>query len=290
MKVRKKASPETASSEAESAMPEGRDAASSATVDRKAADRDVQCPAVCQETMGLAGRLAAAYAVTKCSTAAAIMKSNEVICEAMSMDEWRAQRSERLVWMEEQRRVAAELQQILSEHKTMVEVMKEAFAEERRHLDEQRKTMEEQQRVYAEANAAWDLEREEDVRRIAKTSAALTEYCVKCCARVTKPVKGVESVKEAKPVDEAESIVVHVVPSKEGVRTYADAVSEPPSGRAKTGKRVEGATPPGGAAMVSCLSCGERGHGHWTCFEKCMRVDCGVETRRGVGSGGAGMM
>jgi hypothetical protein len=197
-----------------------------------------------------------------------IMMTKEAACEAMSMDEWRAQRSERLVWMEEQRRVAAELQQILSEHKTMVEVMKEAFAEERRHLDEQRKTMEEQRRVYAEADAAWDLEREEDVRRIAKTSAALTEYCVKCCARVTKPVKGVESVKEAKPVDEAESIVVHVVPSKEGVRTYADAVSEPPSGRAKKGKRVEGATPPGGAAMVSCLRCGERGHGHWTCFRE----------------------
>ena len=50
--------------------------------------------------------------------------------------------------------------------------------------------------------------REEDVRRIAETSAALTKYCTKCCVKVTKPVEGTKSVKVTKSVEGAESVKV----------------------------------------------------------------------------------
>ena len=150
----------------------------------------------------------------------------------------------------------------------MVEEMKKAFAEEPRQLNEQRASMEEQRRVYAEANAAWDLEIEEDVKRIAKTSAALTEYCAKCCAKVTNPAKVVGSNKVVRSVEEADSVVVHVVPLKKGVRTYADAVSEPLDGRTEMMSRSEGVAPSIGAAMVKCMRCSEQGHGHWTCFRE----------------------
>ena len=178
------------------------------------------------------------------------------------MDEWRAQRSEVQLLIEEQRIVSTGVQQMLSDHKTMVEEMKKAFAEERRQLDEQRKSMEEQRREYAEAKAAWDLDREEDVRRIAKTSAALTEYCAKCCAKATNPAKVVKSTKVARSVEEAESVVVHVLPLKKEVSTYADAVSEPLDGRAKMKDGSEGVAPSSGAAIVKCMRCSEHGHGH----------------------------
>ena len=60
--------------------------------------------------------------------------------------------------------------------------------------------MEAQRRTDTEAKAVWDLKREDDIRRIAETSAALTKYCTKCCNKGTKPVEGAESVKGTKPV------------------------------------------------------------------------------------------
>ena len=195
------------------------------------------------------------------------MKSNEVRCMAMSADEWSAWRNEQRRWREEQQRVSAEAQQMLSEYKIMVEGMKKVFAEERRDLDDQRASMEEQRRVDAEAKAVWDLEREEDVRRIAKTSAALTKYCGKCCGEVTKSVEEAKSVKVTKPVERAEPVTIHVVPPKKDVRTYAEAVSEPLGGQEKTSKMGEGVAHLGGAAKAfGCMRCGEQGHQHWSCF------------------------
>ena len=180
------------------------------------------------------------------------METKEVACEAASAEEWRAQRSEQLKWMEERRRVSEEVKQMLSEHKVLAEAMKRTLAEERLQLNEQREAMEVQRKADAGIRSACEAQRDEDIRRIAEATAALMQLTegTKRNGSDTVPMEG-----------------AHVLPSNIDVGTYADALSKPLGGRREKVVRREEPTPVTGAGtLVKCMRCGERGHGHWTCF------------------------